>query len=160
MTGSDYAINSFTHSVVYAVYIWSEFSERGKDMWIRRWGVMLVLIVSMCGALCSCEKRDDKNNAEEQTKEELSRINVVFEGEYNPDNDMIIIIDKADKVDGDGKVTIIGIVTSGADEPYVEFPAGTYIISTNNCSYEIELDGKTDNVITVSFKDGTITGTD
>ena len=126
-------------------------------MWIRRWGAVFVLIVSLCGALCSCGTRNDEKNVEEQTEKELSRITVVFEGEFNPENDMIIIIDKADAHDGDGKVTIIGIVTAGADEPYVDFPAGTYIISNENCSYEIELDGKTDYAITVSYEDGTIT---
>ena len=79
-------------------------------MWIRRWGAVFVLIVSLCGALCSCGTRNDEKNVEEQTGKELSRITVVFEGEYNPENDMIIIIDKADAHDGDGKVTIIGIV--------------------------------------------------
>ena len=50
-------------------------------MWIRRWGAVFVLIVSLCGALCSCGTRNDEKNVEEQTEKALSRITVVFEKE-------------------------------------------------------------------------------
>ena len=127
-------------------------------MRIKRRGAIFLLIAYICGALCSCGKNDAVNNDKVQTEEELSRITVVYEGEYNKENGVIIIYEKDDP-DNNGKTDIIAIITPNADDPYVELPAGNYIIANYNCNYEIELDGKTDYVFTVNLQDGTITRT-
>jgi len=101
---------------------------------------------------------DDKNHHNESTavQEEKSRIFIEFEGEYNDDNSMVIIYGKDDP-DGNGKTDILGIVTDSADDPYVDLPAGDYVVSGTNDSYEIVIDGESDYSLTVDYETGEIT---
>ena len=101
---------------------------------------------------------DDKNHHNESTavQEEKSRIFIEFEGEYNADNSMVIIYGKDDP-DGNGKTDILGIVTDSADDPYVDLPAGEYVVSGTNDSYEIVIDGESDYSLTVDYETGEIT---
>ena len=101
---------------------------------------------------------DDKNHHNESTavQEEKSRIFIEFGGEYNADNSMVIIYGKADP-DGNGKTDILGIVTDSADDPYVDLPAGDYVVSGTNDSYEIVIDGESDYSLTVDYETGEIT---
>ena len=101
---------------------------------------------------------DDKNHHNESTavQEEKSRIFIEFEGEYNDDNSMVIIYGKDDP-DGNGKTDILGIVTDSADDPYVDLPAGEYVVSGTNDSYEIVIDGESDYSLTVDYETGEIT---
>ena len=101
---------------------------------------------------------DDKNhhNESKAVQEEKSRIFIEFEGEYNDDNSMVIIYGKDDP-DGNGKTDILGIVTDSADDPYVDLPAGEYVVSGTNDSYEILIDGESDYSLTVDYETGEIT---
>ena len=101
---------------------------------------------------------DDNNHHNESAtvQEEKSRIFIEFEGEYNADNSMVIIYGKDDP-DGNGKTDILGIVTDSADDPYVDLPAGEYVVSGTNDSYEIVIDGESDYSLTVDYETGEIT---
>ena len=101
---------------------------------------------------------DDINHHNESTavQEEKSRIFIEFEGEYNDDNSMVIIYGKDDP-DGNGKTDILGIVTDSADDPYVDLPAGEYVVSGTNDSYEIVIDGESEYSFTVDYETGEIT---
>ena len=101
---------------------------------------------------------DDKNHHNESTavQEEKSRILIEFEGEFDDDNSMVIIYGKDDP-DGNGKTDILGIVTDSADGPYVDLPAGEYVVSGTNDSYEILIDGESDYSLTVDYETGEIT---
>ena len=91
-----------------------------------------------------------------QDEEEKSRIYVEYEGDFNLENGAIIIVNK-DDINNDGKTEIVASITPNADEPYVDLPSGTYIISNYNDSYEIQLDGENDYSLTVDYQTGTIT---
>ena len=101
---------------------------------------------------------DDNNHHNESAtvQEEKSRIFIEFEGEYNADNSMVIIYGKDDP-DGNGKTDILGIVTDSADDPYVDLPAGEYVVSGTNDSYEILIDGESDYSLAVDYETGEIT---
>lgn len=106
-------------------------------------------------AINDLNQRNEIAVAQEQEKEG-SRITIEYEGEFNVDNGAIIIVNK-DEINKDGKTEIIAAITPNADDPHVDLPAGTYIISNYNDSYEIELDGETDYDFTVNYQTGEIT---
>ena len=107
-------------------------------------------------AIDDMNQRNKSVAVQEEVEEETSRIFIEFEGEYNEDNSMVIIYGKDDP-DGNGKTDILGIVTDSADDPYVDLPAGDYVVSGTNDSYEIVIDGESDYSLTVDYETGEIT---
>ena len=92
-------------------------------------------------------------------EEDTSRINIEYEGEYNKENGVIVIIENKERGPED-EIEVISIITPNADDPHCELPAGNYIIENYTNACEIELDGQTDYTFTVNYQDGTIKSTD
>lgn len=88
-------------------------------------------------------------------EEDTSRITIEYEGEYNKENGVIVIIEDKER-ESDEEVEIISIITPNADDPHCELPAGNYIIENYTNACEIEIDGQTDYTFTVNYQDGTI----
>ena len=101
-------------------------------------------------------QRNKSVAVQEEVEEETSRIFIEFEGEYNEDNSMVIIYGKDDP-DGNGKTDILGIVTDSADDPYVDLPAGDYIVSGKHDSHELIIDGENDYSLSIDYETGEIT---
>ena len=92
-------------------------------------------------------------------EEDTSRITIEYEGEYNKENGVIVIIENKERGPED-EIEVISIITPNADDPHCELPAGNYIIENYTNACEIELDGQTDYTFTVNYQDGTIKSTD
>ena len=91
-------------------------------------------------------------------EEDTSRITIEYEGEYNKENGVIVIIEDKER-ESDEEIEIISIITPNADDPHCELPAGNYIIENYTNACEIEIDGQTDYTFTVNYQDGTIKST-
>lgn len=92
-------------------------------------------------------------------EEDTSRITIEYEGEYNKENGVIVIIENKER-GPDDEIEVIAIITPNADDPHCELPAGNYIIENYTNACEIELDGQTDYTFKVNYQDGTIKSTD
>ncbi len=91
-------------------------------------------------------------------EEDTSRITIEYEGEYNKENGVIVIIEDKERK-SDEEIEIVSIITPNADDPHCELPAGNYIIENYTNACEIEIDGQTDYTFTVNYQDGTIKST-
>ena len=129
-------------------------------MWMKRWCIVFALAVFVCGAFCSCGKSDTIEDTSEETEEE-SKISFKYEGEYNRENGVIVIVDYYDVLKAyknpDSEIEVLSIVTPNADDPSTSFPAGRYIIENYNYSVIKEIDGVTDYTFKVNYQDGSIT---
>ena len=134
-------------------------------MWMKRWCIVFALAVFVCGAFCSCGKSDAAEEPSEGTTEDPaeetekeSKISFEYEGEYNDENDVIIIYDYYDTLGGpDSSIRLLGIVTPNADDPSVHFPAGRYCIANMADIIRKEIDGVTDYTFRVNYQSGSIT---
>ena len=129
-------------------------------MRIKRWCIVLVLAVFGCGVFCSCGKSDAVEDTSEETEGE-SHITFEYEGDYNRENSVIVIVDfyEAQKpYTGSGsELEVLSIVTPNADVPSTHLPAGTYAIQNYNYAINKEIDGISDYTFKVDYQSGSIT---
>jgi hypothetical protein len=121
---------------------------------------MLILVVFGCGMFCSCGKSDAAEVTSEETEEE-SYITFEYEGDYNRENGVIVIVDfyEAQKpYTGLGsEFEVLSIITPNADVPSTHLPAGTYTIQNYNYAINKEIDGISDYTFKVDYQSGSIT---